>query len=177
LEIITHLSIKGKNLLQYVIEGNSKEVVSLTWKEVKDVFNNNDCSVENINECEKIILQSTNLKDDENDFLKLDWIDCKSSDLFKDHTKLIIECKMTAKTWRHLMLFKSDKNVENHEILWNQLKEISENRKDLSELLLEKRNRDHNYIHLLVSNNNADIIEFILKKSVNISMMLKLMIF
>jgi len=52
--------------------------------------------------------------------------------------------------------------LEHHEALWQTLLNNFENKKELKELILKKDLNENNFLHILVSNVNPDLIEFTL---------------
>jgi len=179
LKFVKHLDSIGENLLIIAQKFNTKEILELTWAEIKKVLTDLCTDTETgqkIEKCEKIIQKLAKTTDDENDenkgikeeeieLLKLDWIknpNYGSSNLFDEFTQQILKIEITAQTLKDLTSILYNKNVLHHEILWGHLLKAFKNRQDLVKLILEKDKDDNNFIHLLVIYNTADVIEFTL---------------
>jgi len=179
LEFIKHLDMYGDNLLINAIKWTTKEILELTWTEVRKVvstFYTDPQTVQKVEDCEKIANRIAETKDNEKDeeirnekteLLKLDWIEnpnSGSSDLFNEFIQDALRNNLNVRTFKDLMPILKNKNVLNHKILWEQLLNTFENRQELAKLLFEKDKNVDSFIHRLVVYNTAEVIEFTIQK-------------
>jgi len=171
LRLIIETDIFGENLLSNVITKNEKNVIELTWREIKKTIKITNSEGKNINEniekCDSVIkkvLKSDDFEIEEESILKLEWIDNGKSESLKIFNSIDLKRNIKVNTLDDLMLFMSDKNVENHTKLWENLLKVHKSNVKLKQLLLKKDNSRNNFIHLLLLYNNANVIEFTFKK-------------
>ncbi|XP_070504244.1 uncharacterized protein [Chironomus tepperi] len=165
LQFCKHRDDFGCNVLLNVTISNTKEIKELTWNKAKKVLKSNGYEDNKCDEIMKKNLKFEQLSKEENEILSLEWINITNSvELCEDRTHLIITQTIDVESLKELELFIADKKIENHQILWEKLKENYQNKKKLKKLILEKNRNDNNYIHLLVIYNNPDIIEFTINK-------------
>lgn len=164
LQFVKHIEAHSKNLILVALELNGKDVINFYWQETLKILQNYDSGLneqftKNLNQCDTIIknfFQSGEIKEDEKEILELKWIENKYSCLFE--YALVDERKFSVKSINDLMLFMSDNNIKNHEILWNHLLTKVESHGKLKNLLAIK-SRDELYLHLLITFNNLNVIK------------------
>ncbi|XP_070504892.1 putative leucine-rich repeat-containing protein DDB_G0290503 [Chironomus tepperi] len=165
LQFIKHRNNFGHNVLLNVINKNTKEIKKLTWNKVKKVLNSNGFEDTKCDEIMKKDLKPNELTKEEKRLLNLEWIQITNSvELFEDRIKLFNNRTIPVESLKDLMLFIADQKIENHQILWENLIKNYKNKDKLKNLFLEKNRNCNNYIHLLVSCNTAEVIEFTLQK-------------
>jgi len=179
LDFITHLDEDGDNLLINTINFSTSDILEVTWTEVKNVLSviyKDTFTIQNIDRCEKCIQKFAESKDQEKvkeikieklELLKLRWIKTPNSgslSLFDKFIQDILRNNFNVKTLDDLVLMVKNKNILNHEILWDHLLSKFENRQELIKLLFENVKDGINFIHLIVIFNTAGVIEFTLKK-------------
>jgi len=169
LQFIKHRDVYGCNVLLNVTIQNINEVKKLTWNKVTKTlitigYGNND----NLKKCDEIIKNDKDfdeLTNEEKEILKLDWIDSTNSvKLFKDNIELLMQKPISSISLEDLMLFIADENIEHHKILWKYLEEKFSSYEEMKKLSYEKNKNGHNFIHLLIIYNTADVIELTIQK-------------
>ncbi|XP_070504717.1 uncharacterized protein [Chironomus tepperi] len=165
LQFIMHRDGLGLNLLLNVTIRNTKEIKELTWDKVKNVLNINGFEDEKCDEIMKKELKFEELTKEEKEILGLEWISIDNSvELFEDKIQLFNNRTISVTSLKDLLLFITDEKIENHQMLWENLKENCQNKEDLKKMFLEKEKDIFNYIHLLLNYSTADIIEFTINK-------------
>jgi len=171
LEFITHTDASRANLLIIAKTMSTKEILERTWTEVKriltELFTDNETQ-QKIMQCERIIQTNAEIKVEELEFLKLEWIqypNSESTNLFDKHIQDIVTKNKVKKfgTLIDLLPFAVDKNISNHKILWNCFLKTDENQQNLPKILREKTDNGNKFIHNHVIINIFDVIKFTLE--------------
>lgn len=164
LKFILYENKYGRNIIFELIGENAKDILIVTWNEIKSLFTKflqNDKVVEELDE----ILENFESLDGKNSF-KFKWIEfeqkLKTKFVQKNVDKLFEE-NIFPENLTDFHTFSFSNDIEIHkDVLINLLVKYKD-RDKLKELLIQKDIFGDNYIHFLVSNAKPEIIKFLFK--------------
>jgi len=171
-DIIKHTDEFGKNIFTCAMENKDEEIVKIIWKEMREILTYAECFNQTLsdllNKFEEYleIPFKDSLDNDKIETIKLMWNklirEFELRDSYKQMERILSK-ELSTKDVKSLHRLALCEKLEHHEALRQNLLESFENKEKLKDLILKKNFYENNFLHILVTKDNPDIIEFTLK--------------
>jgi len=168
LEMIKHTDEYGNNVSFYAARWNTKEILELTWKEIKNTFDTTRNAkalkyflsvVNNDQENSLHVL----IKSEDSEKLKKFWSQLENFFTNQQLRKFLKEENLANK--ENILRYAAKCNkIEFQETFWKLLLNAFENREELKKLILQGDKIKNNFVHFLLIHNKPEIIEFTIRK-------------
>jgi len=153
-EIIKNKDEDGKNFLKIINDKNDENLINLTWIEMSKFVNGNEHDekelmevVKNYDTILKCILKPQNAS-------------TNNPNLLNDPFQILTTSRIIQKDSNDLQAYVTCDQIKVHQMLWDYLLKTFDNREELKNLIIQKDKEGNNFIHLILSKNKIDIIEF-----------------